>query len=54
MRRGYQLHGKHYSELALPRTDDLRTRRLKNPLVIRTCQARFLANKNVSYFSTAR
>ena len=43
-----------YSELALPRTDDLRTRRLKNPLVIRTCQARFLANKNVAYFSTAR
>ena len=29
-------------------TDDLRTRRLKNPLVIRTCQARFLANKNVA------
>ena len=26
-----------YSELALPRTDDLRTCRLKNPLVIRTC-----------------
>ena len=42
-----------YSELALPRTDDLRTRRLKNPLVIRKCQARFLANKNASYFSNA-
>ena len=38
-----------YSELALPRTGDLRTCRLKNLLVIRTCQARLSANKNVLF-----
>ena len=45
---------KGYSELALPRTNDLRTCRLKNLLVIRTCQARFSANRNVhvASFST--
>ena len=41
-----------YSKLAFPRTNDLRTCRLKNLLVIRTCQARFSANKNVASFST--
>ena len=39
-----------YSELTLPRTGDLRTCRLKNLLVIRTCQARLSANKNVASF----
>ena len=39
-----------YSEFVLPRTGDLRTCRLKNLLVIRTCQARLSANKNVASF----
>ena len=43
-------HGNQYSELALPRTGDLRTCRLKNFLEIRTCQARLSANKNVASF----